>query len=187
MAMLGLSGIGKSTLVNALSSGLVQRTGEVRATDQKGRHTTTTRDLIPLPGGGFLMDAPGVRELGLWQAYEGMALTFPEIASAEPDCRFADCEHDAEPGCAVRAGIEAGAVDQRRLDHWRELQAELALQETQLEEFARRSESRDRADAEDQRDQARPNRRARQGGGRGGGRRGGGGRGGGRRGGRRRR
>lgn len=168
VAMLGLSGVGKSSLVNALSEGMVQLTGEVRATDQRGRHTTVTRDLIPLPGGGFVIDAPGVREIGLWQAYDGLALAFPEVAEAAERCRFADCEHGNEPGCAVRAGIESGAIAERRLDHWRHLQAELALQESQLEEFARRAESRDRADAENQRDQARPNRRSRQGGGKGG-------------------
>ncbi|MEL7208748.1 MAG: GTPase RsgA, partial [Actinomycetota bacterium] len=147
--------------------------GEVRATDQRGRHTTVTRDLIPLPGGGFVIDAPGVREIGLWQAYEGLALAFPEVAEAADGCRFADCEHSGEPGCAVRAAIEAGTVAQRRLEHWRQLQDELALQETQLEEFARRSESRDRAEAENERDQTRPNRRSRRSGGRrsGGGRR----------------
>ncbi len=165
VAMLGLSGIGKSSLVNALSEGQVQRTGEVRAADRRGRHTTVTRDLIPLPDGGFVIDAPGVREIGLWQAYDGLVLAFPEIADAAGRCRFADCEHASEPGCEVRAGIERGDVDRRRIDHWQELTAELALQESQLEDFARRSESRDRAAAEDDRDGARTNQRSRRGGG----------------------
>ena len=161
VALMGLSGIGKSTLVNALSDGRVQQTGEVRATDRRGRHTTVTRDLVPLPSGGLVIDAPGVREIGLWQAYDGLARTFPEIETAAAECRFSDCGHEAEPGCAVQGGVDDGEIQERRLVHWRELQAELALQETQLEEFARRSESRDRAEVENVRDGARPNRRAR--------------------------
>ena len=159
IALLGLSGIGKSTLVNALSDGLVQRTGEVRATDHRGRHTTVTRDLIPLPTGGFILDAPGLREIGLWQAYEGMAKTFPEVEAAATACRFADCSHDEEPDCGVRSGLADRSIEPRRLDHWRELHAELALQEEQLEEFARRSESRDRADAQDQQSRTRSSRK----------------------------
>jgi ribosome biogenesis GTPase len=159
VALLGLSGVGKSSLVNKLSDGAVQRIGEVRATDRRGRHTTVTRDLIPLPAGGLVIDAPGVREIGLWQAYAGLASTFPEIAGAAEECRFADCSHEDEPGCGVQDGVASGAIPERRLEHWRELTAELALQEEQLEAAARRSESRDRADAEDRRDQARPSRR----------------------------
>ncbi len=162
VALMGLSGIGKSSLVNVLSDGRVQRIGEVRAADRRGRHTTVTRDLIPLPNGGLVIDAPGVREIGLWQAYEGLDLAFPEIAEAAATCRFADCDHQAEPGCQVRTGLVGGLIDERRLDHWRELKAELELQDTQLEEFSRRSESRDRADAEDQRDQTRSNRKSKQ-------------------------
>jgi len=166
VALMGLSGIGKSTLVNALSDGRVQRTGEVRAADRRGRHTTVTRDLIPLPSGGLVIDAPGVREIGLWQAYAGLDLTFPEIAEAAEQCRFRDCGHEAEPGCEMRRRMADGTIDERRLLHWRELGAELALQETQLEEFARRSESRDRADVENVRDRTRPNRKSRKRGGR---------------------
>ena len=161
VALMGLSGIGKSTLVNELSDGRVQRTGEVRAADRRGRHTTVTRDLIPLPMGGLVIDAPGVREIGLWQAYTGLEKTFPEIADAAGNCRFTDCHHEAEPGCTVRERIADGAIEEGRLGHWRELQAELDLQESQLEEFARRSESRDRAEVENARDGARPNRKSR--------------------------
>jgi ribosome biogenesis GTPase len=163
VALLGLSGVGKSSLVNVLSDGVVQRTGEVRAADRRGRHTTVTRDLIPLPAGGFVIDAPGVREIGLWQAYAGLDLAFPEIAEAAATCRFADCEHLAEPGCGVRDGVEADAIPGRRLEHWRELQAELALQETQLAEAARRAESRQRAQAEDERDRVRPKKKGKAG------------------------
>ena len=159
-ALLGLSGVGKSTLVNAISNGMVQLTGEVRANDRRGRHTTVTRDLIPLPDGGFMIDTPGVREIGLWQAERGMELTFPEIAAAAARCRFGNCEHDQEPGCEVQAGLANGSIPQRRVDHWRDLVAELELQNTQLTDFARRSESRDRADAEDARDNVRSNKRS---------------------------
>jgi ribosome biogenesis GTPase len=161
VALMGLSGIGKSTLVNAVTGGMVQRTGEVRATDHRGRHTTVTRDLIPVPGGGFLIDTPGIREIGLWQAYDGLARTFPEISGEVVHCRFADCDHEAEPGCAVQAAVADGLIPHRRLEHWRDLRGELALQEQQLEEFARRSESRDRAEAERRRDGERPNTRRR--------------------------
>ena len=161
VALMGLSGIGKSTLVNLLSGGQVQRTGEVRAADQRGRHTTVTRDLIPIPGRGHIIDTPGIREIGLWQAYDGMARAFPELAEAAAQCRFADCGHEAEPGCGVRDGLASGAIAERRFDHWRELMAELELQESQLEEFARRAESRDKADANRRRDAERPNRRSR--------------------------
>jgi len=161
VALMGLSGIGKSTLVNLLSGGQVQRTGEVRAADRRGRHTTVTRDLIPIPGRGHIIDTPGIREIGLWQAYDGLALAFPEIAEAAAQCRFADCGHEAEPGCGVQDGLASGAIAERRLEHWRELMAELELQESQLSEFARRAESRDRADANRRRDSERPNRRAR--------------------------
>ncbi len=155
VALLGLSGIGKSTLVNLLSGGQVQRTGEVRAADRRGRHTTVTRDLIPVPGHGLIIDTPGIREIGLWQAYHGLALAFPDIHHAAAECRFTNCAHDNEPGCGVQSALASGAVEVRRLEHWRELMAELALQETQLEEFARRAESRDRADAESRRDSER--------------------------------
>ncbi len=151
-AMFGLSGIGKSTLVNRLSGGIVQRTGEVRAADRRGRHTTVTRDLIPIPGHGLIIDTPGIREIGLWQSYEGMERTFPRIEEAAISCRFADCNHDEEPGCAVRAALAEGRISQDRLEHWQQLRAELELQEQQLEEFERRMESRARADAERERD-----------------------------------
>lgn len=166
VALMGLSGIGKSTMVNLLSGGQVQRTGEVRAADRRGRHTTVTRDLIPIPGRGHIIDTPGIREIGLWQAYDGLALAFPEIAEAAEQCRFADCSHEAEPGCGVQDGLASGAIVERRLEHWRELMAELELQESQLEDFARRAESRDRADANRKRDSERPNRRSRRKGGR---------------------
>jgi len=163
-ALFGASGVGKSSLVNALSNGTVQRTGEVRATDQRGRHTTVTRDLIPLPGGALIVDTPGIREIGLWQAYDGLAQTFPEITAAMEHCGFRDCAHEHEPSCGVQAEIERGRILERRIEHYRQLAAELALQEEQLTEAARIAESHQRADAEDRQDNVRPNRRARRGG-----------------------
>ncbi len=156
IALLGLSGVGKSTLVNELSDGVVQRIGEVRATDRRGRHTTVTRDLIPLPQGGIVIDTPGVREIGLWQARDGLDMTFPELAAAAATCRFADCEHDAEPGCGVKSGLFDGTILQRRLVHWKALQAELDLQDLQIEEFQRRVDSRSRANVERRMDGERP-------------------------------
>ena len=148
VALLGLSGIGKSTLVNELSGGGVQRTGQVRATDKRGRHTTVTRDLVPLPNGGIVVDTPGIREVGLWDAHEGLAKTFPEIAEAAATCRFNDCQHDREPDCAIRSARSEGRIPARRLEHWTQLRAELAWQDDQLEEFERRAESRDRVEHE---------------------------------------
>jgi len=156
VALLGLSGIGKSTLVNELSGGEVQRIGEVRATDNRGRHTTVTRDLVPLPGGGIVIDTPGIREIGLWQALDGLHKTFPEIAEAAEACRFADCQHGKEPGCGVTQARVEGRTTDRRLIHWNELHAELDLQNEQLDEFDRRVESRSRASAERKRDGERP-------------------------------
>ncbi len=158
-AMFGLSGIGKSTLVNLLSGGVVQRTGEVRAADRRGRHTTVTRDLIPIPDRGLIIDTPGIREIGLWQSYEGMERTFPLIEAAAATCRFADCYHNEEPGCGVRSALNDGTIADDRVDHWKELRAELELQEEQLDEFERRMESRARADAERQRDGERQTKR----------------------------
>ncbi len=148
VALLGLSGIGKSTLVNELSGGGVQRTGQVRATDKRGRHTTVTRDLVPLPGGGIVVDTPGIREVGLWHAEEGLAKTFPEITEAASHCRFSDCRHDREPGCAIRAARSDGRIPDRRLEHWLQLRAELQWQAEQLEDFERRAASRDRVENE---------------------------------------
>ena len=159
--LLGLSGIGKSTLVNALSDGVVQQTGEVRATDRRGRHTTVTRDLIPLPNGGLLIDTPGVREVGLWQADMGLAKTFQEITDAASKCQFGDCSHESEPNCAIQTGLTSSTLSTGRLDHWRELQEELDTQDTQLEEFNRRSESRQRAKAQDKQNKTRPKKKKR--------------------------
>jgi len=126
--VLGSSGAGKSTLVNALLGEDRQRVGEVRD-DGAGRHTTTHRELIELPGGASLIDTPGMRELQLWSAADGIEETFREIATLAEECRFRDCAHVTEPGCAVLAAVERGTLDSARLDSWRNLQRELAYLE----------------------------------------------------------
>lgn len=124
VALLGSSGAGKSTLANRLA-GTDLATGAVRTTDGRGRHTTTHRELVPLPGGGLLVDTPGLREVGLWQADEGVARTFPEITALVGQCRFTDCSHGQEPGCALLAAVADGRVTEERLAAWHKLRREL--------------------------------------------------------------
>ena len=119
--VLGASGVGKSTLLNRLAGAEVQRTQSIREADGRGRHTTTAGELVVLPGGAILIDTPGVKALGLWDAGEGMAQVFADIEELAPSCRFADCEHRTEPGCAVR-----DVVGEDRLNSWRKLRRELA-------------------------------------------------------------
>jgi ribosome biogenesis GTPase len=120
LCLLGRSGAGKSTLANALVGCEWMAVTDVRR-DGKGRHTTTHRELIALPGGGVLIDTPGLRGVGMWIADDGVAQTFPEIESLATACRFNDCRHLTEPGCAVLAAVADGALPQRRLDSWRKL------------------------------------------------------------------
>jgi len=126
-AFVGPSGVGKSTLVNAMLGQLAQRTAAVRATDHRGCHTTTSRQLLVLPQGGVVIDTPGLRELQLWESDAGLARAFDEIDSLARGCRFRDCRHRGEPGCAVAGAIESGALPRERLDHHRKLAAELAF------------------------------------------------------------
>jgi ribosome biogenesis GTPase / thiamine phosphate phosphatase len=126
VVLLGPSGAGKSTLGNALLGGTVLATGAVREVDGKGRHTTVTRELLPLPGGGVLIDTPGLRGVGLAGAAEGLHQTFADVEALAESCRFGDCAHETEPGCAVQEAIEAGTLDARRLSSCRKLQRENA-------------------------------------------------------------
>lgn len=120
LGLVGSSGVGKSTLAASLTGSALE-TGAIREDDAKGRHTTTARHLIPTPWGGWLMDTPGMRELRLTDAADGIAATFDDIDALAADCRFADCQHDTEPGCAIRAAIDGGTLDESRLRRWRKL------------------------------------------------------------------
>ncbi|MFD5779595.1 ribosome small subunit-dependent GTPase A [Streptomyces sp. NPDC126933] len=119
--LLGVSGAGKSTLANALLGDDVMEVQAIRDVDGKGRHTTTTRNLLAMPGGGVLIDTPGLRGVGLWDAEVGVGQVFSEIAGLAEGCRFHDCAHVAEPGCAVLAAVEDGALPVRRLESYRKL------------------------------------------------------------------
>ena len=139
-ALLGPSGAGKSTLVNALVGDELLETGGL-SDRGSGRHTTTRRQLVLLPGGGLLIDNPGMRELHLWLADVGLEEAFPDIVELEAQCRFADCRHDTEPGCAIRAALEDGRLEAERWRSYRALRDELAELEERL---ARRSRRRGR-------------------------------------------
>ncbi|NBE52991.1 ribosome small subunit-dependent GTPase A [Streptomyces boluensis] len=119
--LLGQSGAGKSTLANALLGEDVMDVQSARDVDGKGRHTTTTRNLLVLPGGGVLIDTPGLRGVGLWDAETGVGQVFAEIEEFAAECRFQDCAHEAEPGCAVLAALEDGTLAERRLQSYRKL------------------------------------------------------------------
>ncbi|MBB5121335.1 GTPase RsgA [Streptomyces eurocidicus] len=119
--LLGQSGAGKSTLANALAGADVQNVHATRDSDGKGRHTTTTRNLLTMRGGGVLIDTPGLRGVGLWDADGGVARTFAEIDALARECRFHDCAHGGEPGCAVLAALDSGELPERRLDSYRKL------------------------------------------------------------------
>ena len=139
-ALLGSSGVGKSTIINGLKGDQQQLTGAIREADGKGRHTTTARSMHQLPGGGLLLDNPGMRELQLVDARDGIQATFSDIEALAESCRFTDCQHSAEPGCGVQAAIAANQLDQRRLDNYRKLIAEQTRNSESLAE--RRSNDR---------------------------------------------
>jgi ribosome biogenesis GTPase len=140
-ALLGSSGVGKSTIVNRLIGHDLLRTQDVRESDSRGRHTSTTRQLVLLPESGVLIDTPGMRELQLWDSGE-MSSAFGDIEALADGCRFRDCRHRQEPGCAVRAAIGAGEVPAGRLESYHKLQDEQAHQARQLDERAQIEEKR---------------------------------------------
>lgn len=124
VVLVGESGSGKSSLTNALVGHEVMATGAVRAGDAKGRHTTTTREAHPLPAGGVLIDTPGLRAVGLWADEEAVAATFGDIDDLAAGCRFNDCRHDSEPGCAVQAALADGTLTAERFAGWQALERE---------------------------------------------------------------
>jgi ribosome biogenesis GTPase len=139
-ALLGSSGAGKSTLVNRLLGADVRKTAEVRASDGTGRHTTTSRELIPLPSGALLVDTPGLRELQLWASEDALDAVFEDVSALASRCRFRDCRHEAEPGCAVRQAAEAGALSPDRLESHAKLQRELRYLELRRDQQARQAQ-----------------------------------------------
>ncbi len=141
VALLGSSGVGKSTLINALAGTTLQRTRPVRE-DGKGRHTTIHRQLIHLPGGGLIIDTPGMRELQLWESSSGLSETFQEIDQLALECRFSDCLHTTEPDCAVQLAIERGELPLERLRSFQKLQRELAHLERKQDALAQLQEKK---------------------------------------------
>jgi ribosome biogenesis GTPase len=135
-ALLGSSGVGKSTILNRLVGREVQRTKEVRDADSKGRHTTSHRQLVVLPGGGLVIDTPGLREIQLWDVGESVAETFDDIGTLAGECRFTDCRHRGEPRCAVIAAVADGRLSQARLDSYLKLRDEMERLVRQQDERA---------------------------------------------------
>jgi ribosome biogenesis GTPase len=139
--LLGSSGVGKSTLVNRFAGHDLMAVKETRADDDEGQHTTTHRELILLPGGGVIIDTPGIRELQLWEG-SGLGETFADIEELAAACRFNDCSHAQEPGCAVLAAVEAGELPSERLESWRKLQRELRAIEVRRDARLQKEERR---------------------------------------------
>jgi ribosome biogenesis GTPase len=140
VALLGSSGVGKSTLTNELLTQAAQATQAVRAADSRGRHTTTGRSLWLLPAGALLLDTPGMRELQPWATEDSLSQTFEDIEALATQCRFRDCRHEQEPGCTVQGAIASGALDPKRLASYQKLQGELAYLERRQDQQAQLAE-----------------------------------------------
>jgi ribosome biogenesis GTPase len=143
VVMVGSSGVGKSTLINHLLGYDRQRTGGVRGSDSKGRHVTTSRELVVLPGGGMLIDNPGIRELALWTDGEGISAAFEDIGELAGGCRFKDCLHMNEPRCAVKRAVEEGILSQGRLDNYHKLLREMEHARTKRDPQAARKKGKE--------------------------------------------
>jgi ribosome biogenesis GTPase len=141
VAFVGSSGVGKSTLLNRLAGSDVAATKEIREDDGRGRHTTTRRQLHLLPGGGLVLDTPGMRELALWDG-DGLGQSFGDVDEIAASCRFRNCSHNGEPGCQIAAALEDGRLDGDRHASWRKLQREAAHHERRVDALARHAERR---------------------------------------------
>jgi ribosome biogenesis GTPase len=139
-AFLGSSGVGKSSIINALIGAEIQDTGDVRDDDKTGRHTTTRRELILLPEGGMVIDTPGMREIQMWAGEDDLEGAFPDIVTIAERCYYNDCAHDGEPGCAVRDAIESGDLEPARFESFKKLQNELVYLAAREDNSVRRME-----------------------------------------------
>lgn len=142
VTLLGSSGVGKSTLLNALLGQQVQTVREIREDDAKGRHTTTSRKLFFLPHGGMLIDTPGMRELQLWESDQGFQNTFQDIEDLTKQCRFRDCQHEGQPGCAIQSALDEGVIDPKRYSNYQKLQRELYFLESKQDQRMHRENKR---------------------------------------------
>jgi len=142
IVLVGSSGVGKSTIINNLLGYKRQTVGEIREKDSKGRHITTSRELIILPNGGLIIDNPGIRELQLWSSDIGISKTFEDIEKLGFQCRFSNCNHDTEPGCAINDAIEQGELSQERVDSYKKLLCEQEYLNNRRNTYERRKKDK---------------------------------------------